>query len=114
MKADHIVTRDSLNRLLQHDALRIQVIGRALVVLFNKQTESEKNANNTHLHNTVGFTGADGHSGCLTAKYYLKHKTLTQWQVDAWMKPGKNGPRITKYWRQLNEAAQAKAERKAV
>lgn len=106
----HIVTRASLNQLLQNNEKRIQVIGRALVVLFNRQTNSEKDTNSTNLNNMRGFTSGDAHSGCLTAKYFLKHKTLTAWQVDAWMKIGKSGyPRITKYWRQLDEAAKQKA-----
>lgn len=107
----HIVTRETLVRLLQNESRRAEVIGRALVVLFNAQTESEKSANVTNNHNNVGFTSGDAHSGCITAKYYLKHKTLLQWQVEAWMRPGKAGfPRITKYWRQLDRAAQSRAQ----
>ena len=109
MKQTHIVTRESLIDLLKNDTRRAEVIGRALVVLFNNQTSSEKAANVTNLNNSIGFTGADGHSGCLSAKYFLKHKTLLPWQVDRWMKLGSSGfPRITKYWRQLDAAAQAK------
>ncbi len=113
MKQTHIVTRESLLQLLKNETKRPEVIGRALVVLFNRQTEAERHANQTNLHNNVGFTGADGRSGCLSAKYYLKHKTLLPWQVDRWMKIGKSGfPRITKYWRQLDQAAQVKAAAK--
>lgn len=107
----HIVTRDSLNRMLQDEHKRIHVIGHALIVLFNRQTESERAANNTILHNTIGFTGADARTGSLTAKYYLAHKTLLPWQVHKWMKVGKSGyPRIVKYWRQLDQAACARAQ----
>lgn len=106
----HIVTPQSLSQLLQNPALRMHVIGRALVVLFQRQTESEKRVNDTQVWNTVGFSGADGKSGCLSAKYYLKHKRLEDWQIDRWMRPARNGlPRICKYWRQLDEAAQARA-----
>lgn len=113
MKQTYIVTRESLLNLLKDEAKRPHVIGRALVVLFNRQTEAERAANQTNMHNAIGFTGADGRSGCLTAKFYLKHKTLLPWQVDRWMKPGKSGfPRITKYWRQLDQAAQLKAVQK--
>jgi hypothetical protein len=87
-------------------------IGRALVAIFNFQTEDEKRASDTNELNGIGFTGADGHSGCISAKYYLKHKRLEQWQVERWLKTNKNGVRrISKYWKQLNEAATIKARR---
>lgn len=105
-----LVTRASLMILLNDEAKRQHVIGRALIVLFERQTTSERAANVTNNHNSIGFTGADGRSGCLSAKYYLKHKTLLPWQIDRWMKLGSSGfPRITKYWRQLDEAAKVKA-----
>lgn len=87
-------------------------IGRALVVLFNNQTEDEKRTSDTNELNGIGFTGADGQSGCITAKYFLKHKNLLDWQVDRWLKKNKKGTRrISKYWRQLDAAAQAKRAR---
>ena len=87
-------------------------IGRALVVLFNRQTEEEKSASDTRVDNGIGFTGADGHSGCITAKYYLKHRTLQEWQLDKWLKKNVRGTRrISKYWRQLNEEAERKARK---
>ncbi len=86
------------------DALA-QFVGRALVVMFNNQTASEKMVNTVSEDNGVGFTGADGHGGCLTAKYYLKHKTLQDWQIERWIKKGKNGySRLTKYHAQLEAA----------
>ncbi len=86
------------------------VIGRALVVLFKNQTATEKQVNTTQEHNNIGFTGADAWGGSLTAKYFIKHGTLLDWQVLRWTKNCKNGQsRLTKYWKQLNEAAKAKA-----
>lgn len=115
MKQTHIVTRESLINLLKDETRRQHVIGRALMVLFANQTESEKSANIVNVHNMKGFTGGDGHSGCITAKYYIKHKTLLPWQVDMWMKCGsRDFPRITKYWRQLDQAAQQKAATRTV
>ncbi len=105
------VTRDSLRTMLDQadDAKRAQIIGRALVVVFRNQTASEQSSNTTHLHNGTGFAGMDAHGGCLTAKSFLKNGTLQPWQVERWMKVGKAGyPRICKYYRQLDEAAQAK------
>lgn len=90
---------------------QIALIGRALVVLFNNQTKDERDVNNTHYHNGIGFRGTDARSGCITAKYYLKHKNLLPWQVEMWMKPNKKGDmRIAKYWKQINAAAVEKAD----
>ncbi len=110
-----IVTADSLKILLEtKPEIRQHIIGRALVVLFQRQTEHERSANTTNVTNGVGFAGMDARSGCLTAKTYIKYNTLQDWQVNNWMKPSKNGyPRICKYWRQLNEAAEQKAAQKA-
>lgn len=111
-----IVTRDSLQKLLDSDnkQLVIHTIGRALVVLFNNQTASEQVENTTNHLNMVGFTGADGYGGSLTAKYYLKHNTLLDWQIDKWLKRGKSGySRLTKYHKQLNVAAERKAANKS-
>jgi hypothetical protein len=108
--ANHLVTRDTMQTLVNNPALRDQVIGRALVVIFKNQTASERMVNTTEVDNGVGFTGADAKSGSITAKYFIKHGTLLEWQVERWMKPGKSGfARITKYWAQLDEAAKAKA-----
>ena len=105
----HLVTRDSLQKLFDNDTIACQAVGRALVVLFNRQTTDEKAANSTRLFNGRGFTSADARSGTITAKYFLKHKTLQQWQIDRWTKRERSGySRLTKYWRQLDEAAAAK------
>ncbi len=106
----NIVTRASLIELLRNDEMRPHVIGRALVVLFRNQTQDEQRTNDTKVNNNIGFCGSDAKSGSITAKYYLKHKTLLPWQVEAWMRPAHGFPRITKYVKQLNHAAIAKRE----
>lgn len=111
-KAAQIVTKDSLQRMLTdaEDPKRAQIIGRALVVLFERQTASEKAAATTDENNNIGFAGCDAKSGTLTAKYFLKHKTLADWQIEKWMKLSSSGYfRICKYAKQLNEAAIIKA-----
>lgn len=88
-----------------------RMVGRALVALLRRQTEAEQIMNSTTLHNDVGFTGADGRSGCLTAKSYLKNKRLLDWQLNKWTKPNKRGiPRIAKYWKQLDEVAKEREQ----
>jgi len=104
-----IVTPESLNKLLADERLRLHVVGRALVRILDRQTESEKVQATTKEWNGIGFTKADAKQGTITAKYYMKHKTLSQWQVDLWTRPNVNNvPRIVKYWRQLNEEAQTR------
>ena len=103
-----IVTRDSLQAMLDSDNKDyvIRVIGRALVGLFDRQTESEKAINATQEDNGIGFTGADSKTGTITAKYFLKHGTLLDWQSEKWLKKGKNGySRLAKYHGQLNDIA---------
>lgn len=106
-----IVTRESLAAMLTNEnpAYVQMVIGRALCRLLERQTQSEQSSNATDEDNGVGFTGADAHSGSLTAKYFMKHKKLEDWQVARWMKIGANGfPRLCKYHKQLNEIATQK------
>ena len=103
-----IVTRTSLQAMLNNDSPEYvaQVIGRALVILFKNQTRDEQSMNATNQDNGIGFTGADAHSGSITAKYYIKHKTLMDWQVARWLKHGTRGySRLAKYHKQLNMAA---------
>ena len=103
------VTRDSLAALLGREDIRVHVIGRALRVLMDRQTEDERKSNSTHHSNNRGFASCDAKQGTLTAKTYIKRGTLLDFQVEFWMKPGKSGyPRICKYHAQLNEAAEQK------
>ena len=102
-----IVTRDSLKALLERDPVR--VVGRALVAIFQNQTEDERANNTTTELNGIGFSGCDARSGVIGAKTFMKNGTLRDWQVDMWLKPAANGyPRICKYARQLNDIALAK------
>ena len=107
-----IVTKESLVKMLnESQEMKIKVIGRALVALMHRQTQDEQTANTTRNHNGIGFTPGDAYGGTITAKYFLKHGTLQEWQVEKWMKPTSTGlPRICKYDRQLNEVANEKAK----
>jgi len=102
------ITQDKLIGMLKSErpGFKEAVIGRALVAIFKRQTKDEQAVNVTNCHNGIGFTGADAHSGCITAKYYIKHRTLLDWQVERWTKTNRNGvPRIAKYWKQLDQIA---------
>ena len=112
-KAKAIVTRESIQAMLNNpnpDYVAL-VVGRALVRLFERQTEAEKASNDTNVDNGIGFAGCDARTGTLSAKYFLKHKTLLPWQVARWTKVEASGfPKICKYWRQLNEIALKKQQ----
>lgn len=106
-----LVTRESLQKMLDEaDDVKLQhIVGRALVVLFKNQTSDEQSSNTTNKDNGIGFTGADAHSGCITAKSYIKNKSLLDWQVERWTRPARSGfSRLTKYHKQLNAAAEVK------
>ena len=84
-------------------------IGRALVALFNEQTNEEKSSNTTKFRNGAGFAKPDARVGAIAAKTFLKNGKLEEWQLKVWLKPNKqNLPRIVKYVDQLNEIANRK------
>ena len=110
-----MLTKESLIDMIEtaDEAKRVHIIGRACLVLFNRQLDDEKQANTTVTTNFRGFTQADARQGSITAKYYIKHRVLLDWQVAQWLKADRRGtPRIAKYWKQLDEAAKEKAARK--
>lgn len=110
-----MVTKAQLTALItRKDAVAVEAIGRALVHLFNRQTRDEQVLNDTRVDNQRGFTAADARQGSIHAKYFLKHRTLAQWQVEHWLKPNRKGTlRLAKYWRQLDEEARKKAVAKS-
>lgn len=88
---------------------KARIIGRACLALFRRQTEDEKAANTTTHTNRKGFTQSDARQGSITAKYFIKHGTLQDWQVAQWVRQEARGNmRISKYWRQLDEEARAR------
>jgi len=113
MTVSKLVTRDSLQHMLenQNSAYVQAVVGRALVALFNRQTEDEQGENSTKEHNGRGFTGTDARSGSMTAKFFLKHKRLEDWQVEKWTRKSETTgySRLVKYHSQLNAIAITKS-----
>lgn len=106
----NLVTKEKLVELMSRNTeTKIQVIGRALVALMKRQESEEVSSKETKFRNGRGFTPSDARSGTLTALYFLKHKTLLQWQIERWSAPSATGlPRVVKYSRQLNEIANEK------
>lgn len=110
MKLLPIVTRDWLKAKIETDPALI--VGRALVALLKRQAAEEQVGNSTKFKNGAGFSKPDARIGCITAKYYLKHGNLLDWQLKIWVMPDKKGyPRICKYVNQLNQIANEKASR---
>lgn len=105
-KTAKIVTKESLLLMLEEadTARKKLIVGRALAAVYQFQTDEEKVTSSAKEHNGVGFTRWDAELGVQTAQYYLRHKTLTNWQLDKWLNKG----RIAKYHRQLNAVAEAK------
>lgn len=119
-----LVTKDSLREMLDEEKYGREyvekVIGQALVAMLKRQTRDEQEQNTTNTENGVGFTGADAHGASITAKYFIKWKTLGgldrkhKWRGDKWLEVKGNGyPRLCKYAKQLNEIAIEKAARLA-
>lgn len=104
MSSTKLVTQESLIGLVEKYPEK--AIGRALVAIFNNQRSDEQHTNDVRYNNGIGFTPADAHTGSITAKYYLKHGNLLDWQIERWTRKNSKGiPRIAKYWKQLNEVA---------
>ena len=105
------LTKDAVVKLiLEND----RAVERALIVLFNRQTASERVTNTTRVWNDIGFTHADARWGCRNAKQVLAGRPLYPNQLAYWRKLNRKGtPKLAKYWRQLSEAAAEKAAKQA-
>lgn len=106
--AQVIVTREGVQAMIlnANKQKRMAIVGRALNVLFDRQTASEQAMESTTQENGIGFTQADGGIGASMAKFYNNRGYLTEKQVNYWLRPNVNGVmRIAKYHKQLNEAA---------
>jgi hypothetical protein len=89
---EKVWTKRSVQDLL---ATNDKAVCKALVHLFNRQTDSEQAIENTKYRNDVGFTAADAPRLTSIAKFYLSRKFLSPKQVALVRK------RILKYWKQL-------------
>lgn len=91
------------------DAVGMHAIGRALVVLYNRQTADEKLRETTRVHNNRGFSSADAFMGTKMAQFYKRNNFLSVKQASYWTKKNVRGTmRIAKYWKQLQEHAREK------
>jgi len=92
-----------------------RAVGRALIVLRNRQTADERIAENTKHLNGRGFRPCHARMGTSMANFYEKFHRLSDKQLAYWRKPMKDGnTRIEIYARQLLEEARAKTVAKQV
>ncbi len=99
------------NLLMENTARGHRAIGRALVALLVRQTETEKTCKQTILKNFRGFSQPDAKYGSACAEHFLANGTLTDEMIAYWRAPMWRGrrPRITKYAGQLAIVANEKA-----
>ena len=93
--------RDAINALL---ITNDRAVERALVVLHDRQTESEKDSRQTTQNNGVGFSGLDAEFFSSLAERVKKGWALTPKQLACCRKLNKNGwCRLAKYHGQLRD-----------
>lgn len=111
-----ITKRESLMQLTKENIVSLldtndRAIGRALLVLHNNQTSDEQASQDTKYHNKKGFRPCHAYMGSSMAEWFKKKGYLSPKQANYWRKLDKKGNmRIGIYWKQLIEAAEAKAQ----
>ena len=104
-----LTANDIVNLLTNND----KAVGRALLVLRNRQTADEQVSESTKHHNNRGFRPCHARMGTSMANFFEKTGYLTPKQVAYWRTKEKTGKmRIAIYWRQLMEEAEHKAAEK--
>jgi len=87
-----------------------RAIGRALMVLAARQTADERATDQKRHLNGCGFRPCHARMGTSMANFFGKYGRLSEKQVGYWrMRDRAGNMRIGIYWRQLLEAAEAKA-----
>jgi hypothetical protein len=97
--------KESVQHLL--DTNDVAVL-RALIAIFNFQTDYEQDAEVTRERNNVGFSGIDGEILSSFAKQVKKRGSLSEKQMVIARK------KMKKYWRQLVEIATANGKNPVV
>ncbi len=93
MKTEKLVTRQSLQQLLDHSdqVKKMVIVGRALTHLYERQTLNEQTAHSTSEDNNVGFTAFDPAFGTICARQWIDRQYLSEKQVQIWTRVMKNG-----------------------
>jgi hypothetical protein len=107
-----MLSKETIQHLLATDD---RAVARALVVLNERQTADEQASENTRYLNGMGFRPCHAKMGTSMAKFFIRNGYLTPKQIAYWRCKDKTGStRIEIYWRQLQEAAEAKKAQGAV
>lgn len=85
-----------------------QVLYKALMALYNNQTDEEKAIGNTQVNNGVGFNAFDAPFLCAVSRSYLQYGHLTNGQKESTI------PKLLKYTKQLTQIANSKKYNKEV
>lgn len=105
-----MLNKETIVKLLSEND---KAVAHALVVLLKNQTATEVQSESTINRNGQGFRPCHARLGTSMAEFYLNRNFLSPKQVAYWRKPMACGNmRIAVYWRQLAEAAAAKAAAK--
>lgn len=72
-------------------------IERGLIVLYNRQTEDEKQSSETKWDNGKGFSGSDSKYLSYCSKWVLSGRSLSGVHLE------KCGKKMRKYWKQIKE-----------
>jgi hypothetical protein len=92
-------TKEVIQEKLSSD---LRWMERAVIVLYNRQTEDEKVTSHTRHENGRGFNGTDSKYLTFVSKYLLRGGRLSGSHVQ------KVGKKLPKYWRQIQEEIQIK------
>ncbi len=76
-----------------------RAVERGIVAIYNRQTEDEKEIEETTVHNGIGFSGAHANSGSYFARWILSGRNLSGKHLD------KARNLIVKYRKQLANIA---------
>lgn len=68
---------------------------KALLEIYKRQTQGERDSNSTFLHNDVGFSGCDAEILSSFAKQYISRRFLSQKQMEILAR------KMKKYWKQI-------------
>lgn len=99
-----MVTESQIVQLLNTNP---KAVARAIVVIFDRQTQDEKATDATRHHNNRGFQACDARRGSYYARWVLSGRELTGNHLE------KARRMAIKYRRQLVQAAKDKAEKAA-
>ena len=85
-------SKESIQELLDRND---EAVIRAMLEIYNRQTTDEQKYKDTHLYNSVGFTGVDANIMSSFTEYYEKYNKLSPKQMAIARK------KMKKYWSQL-------------